>query len=214
MVVDSTNLIAETDETDNEFQTRLTWLPSSAATPVPLTARLPDLVPYRPPGWGAPIIATSYPGETTDGPLSADVQTFVMAAARNEGLSSTPEDIWVYVYIDDVLIDMRRTPGLLIDDPATRSRIGGLLDKTPVSPGVHTLKMVVDPNDLVVESDEDNNTFEKRLVWSAGPVPPRPLPTAAPVPTYPAPLSLPNLVPGWRFGWDGPIVVSGKRAPS
>jgi len=71
--------------------------------------------------------------------------------------------------------------------------------------------MVVDPGDLVVESDEENNTYEKQLTWGTGPVPPRPISTPAPAPTAPAPLTLPNLVPAWKYGWDGPIIVSNEE---
>ena len=41
-------------------------------------------------------------------------------------------------------------------------------------------------------------------------MPPRPEETAGPLPepTIPVPLALPNLVPAWRYGSDGPIVIS------
>ena len=208
LVADSTNLIDETDETDNEFEAIFTWLAPMEDVSTPAPARLPDLVPHTPPGWDAPIVATSYAQDVVDGPLSVDAPTYLLAAARNRGLASTPEDVWVYLYVDDILVDMRLTDGLLIEDPVARSRFTRLMRVVRLSPGVHDLRLVVDPNDLVLESNEDNNTYEKQFEWGTGPVPPQPSPTPATAPARPAPLTLPNLVPGWPFGGDGPIVAS------
>jgi hypothetical protein len=209
LVVDPTNLIAETDETDNEIEVVRTWLPDkNAKTPTPVPDRLPDLAPHTPDDWAAALIASPYENEVIDGPLSVDMPTHVAAVIWNQGLVSTSEDVWIYLYVDEVLADMRLTSGMLVEDPAARSRFQNLLQRVPLSPGVHTLRVVADPNDLVVESNEDNNVFEREFVWGTGTVASAtPLPTASPL-VLPAPPTLPNLVPGWRFGWDGPIIVS------
>jgi hypothetical protein len=209
LVVDPTNLIHETDETDNEIELVRTWLPATnTATPTPVPDRLPDLAPQTPEGWDASLVASSFEGGTTDGPLSVDMPTYVAAVVWNQGLVSTSEDVWIYLYVDDVLVDMRLTSGLLVEDPAARSRFQNLSQRVRLSPGVHTVKVVADPNDLIVESDEENNVFEREFVWGSGPVAAAvPVATASPLLAPGAP-TLPNLVPGWRFGWDGPIVVS------
>ena len=213
MVVDSTDLIPETDESDNEFEAEFTWSPSAQdfPTPTPIPNRLPDLVPFAPEGWGAPLIATSYAGDTVDGPLSTDVPSYVRAAIRNQGLSSTPEDVWIYLYLDGLLVDRRMFEGFLADTSVASIEWERLFEIVNVSAGVHTLKVVVDPNDLVEESDEANNSFEKQLTWGTGPVPSRPLMAADALPPQTGPLTLPNLVPGWRYGWDGPIIVSHQQ---
>jgi hypothetical protein len=59
-----------------------------------------------------------------------------------------------------------------------------------------------------LESDETNNAYEVTLLWESGAVPPLILPTPTPVSPLPEAPTLPNLVPGWRFGWDGPLIVS------
>jgi hypothetical protein len=209
LIVDPTNLIHETDETDNEIELIRTWLPATdAATPTPVPDRLPDLAPHTPVDWDESLIASSFEGETTDGPLSVDMPTYVAAVVWNQGLVSTSEDVWIYLYVDDVLVDMRLTSGLLVEDPAARSRFQNIFQRVRLSPGVHTVKVVADPNDLIVESDEENNVFEREFVWGSGPVDvPAPVAIAPPLVAPDAP-TLPNLVPGWRFGWDGPIVVS------
>ena len=99
-------------------------------------------------------------------------------------------------------------------DVTSRLRVEDLRERIAISPGGHTLRLVIDPTDLVEESDETNNVFEKRLVWMTGDPPPRAAGSPAAATAYPTPPALPNLVPGWRFGWDGPIVVSHERGTS
>ena len=207
IVADLTKLIPETNESDNVLEQDFIWEPaSSAATPVP--SRLSDLAPYIPEGWDDPIIATSYFGDTIEGPLSLSATTYIRYGIENRGLTSTPSDIWVYLYLDDILVDMRALDGLIADGTVPQPEWAGLLEATNVTQGEHVLKLVIDPNDLVLESDETNNTFEKRFTWDADAVPSKLAATTTPGPTPPLPLTLPNLVPGWRFGWDGPIIVS------
>ena len=50
----------------------------------------------------------------------------------------------------------------------------GLTQEVSVTPGPHTLRLVIDPSDAVVESDESDNVFEKTLVWDAFEVPATP----------------------------------------
>jgi len=112
LVVDATGLIQETDESDNVYEKEFTWQPpiSGPSTPTPVPDRLPDLVPYAIKEWGAPLIATSYSGDTVDGPLSVDVTTYVRTGVRNQGLSSIIEDVVVHLYVDDVLETRLKTP--------------------------------------------------------------------------------------------------------
>lgn len=44
----------------------------------------------------------------------------------------------------------------------------GLASKAPLTVGFHTLRIVIDPEDLVWEENEDDNVFEKTFVWSSG----------------------------------------------
>ena len=208
LVVDSTRLIVETDETDNTFEGEFTWGGDPPASPA--VTRLPDLAPSSPKGWSGPIVATSYLGDTADGPLSVAVPAYIGYGAENRGLSSTPEEVWVHLYLDDVLVDVGSWDGLLVDEQLGRPGWSKLYATTNVSPGEHTLRLVVDPNDLIPESDEQNNVVERIYRWEAGTVPGKPPQIVEPTPTPPTPLTLPNLVPGWRYGSDGPIIVSSE----
>ena len=210
VIVDSTDLVPELDESDNTFEREFVWEESKLAevTPTPLPERLPDITVFTPKGWEAPLLATSYPGDTRDGPLSVDVPTFVNFGIANNGPASTPEFVWVYLYIDDVLIDNVSWDGLLAYRSSEVVGRDNILEIISLAPGVHTLRVVVDATNRVVESDESNNVLEREFTWGSGPVPPKPIALPTPEPTPPAPLVLPNLVPGWRFGWDSPIIVS------
>ena len=209
--VDSTNLIAESDESDNVFEWTARWESSGLEVAQPAGTRLQDVAPFTPAGWDAPLIATSYSGDDTYGPLSVDVITYIRYGVANQGLASIPDSVRVHVYLDDILVMEDSWRGLMAGQTSKRSEWDGLLEATHVSPGDHSLRLVVDATDLVIESDEENNVVELTFSWDTGEVPARPPPVALPEPTAPEPLTLPNLVPGWRYGWDGPIIVSNEE---
>ena len=210
LVVDPTNLVPETDEFDNIFVSEFTWYPSTGDPPVPtpIPVKLPDLVPSPPNGWTDSLVATSYRGDKTDGPLSVNVPTYISYGFQNRGLASFEAEIWAYLYLDGVLVSAQLGNGLLAGETAGSSEWTGLFDVINVTPGVHTLRLEVDATNLITEADERNNTVEREFTWGTGGVPPKPAVVPPPVATAPAPLTLPNLVPGWRLNWDGPIIVS------
>ena len=213
LVVDSTNLVSETDESDNTFQTKMVVLPALEASigePTPPPTRLPDLVPFVPPGWPAPIIASAYSGAKTQGPLSANVLSYIRYALVNQGLASTPENVHTQLYYDGVLVSKEFWSGAIVDNQVVRREWEGLSDIVRVTPGEHTLKLLVDPHNLIAESDETNNVYEVTLRWDSGEVPPPQLTTPTPIPSLPEPPTLPNLVPGWRFGWDGALIAANQ----
>ena len=215
LVIDPTDLVVESDETDNRLEADVVWLPPETVLPLPpRRQRLPDLAPHTPKGWTGSITANPYGEDGIDGPLSIDAPVRVLAAFTNSGAASTGLNIWAHLYLDDVLVDLSVSPGLLMGDLASRLRVEDLRERISISPGEHTLKLVIDPTDLVAESDESNNVYERRLTWMSGDLPPETAKTPGAASAYPTPPTLPNLVPAWKFGWDGPIVVSRERGTS
>jgi len=211
LVVDPTDLIPETDESDNVFVSEFTWEPLIDGTPVvaPDRIKLPDMVPSVPNGWSDSLIATSYSGDKADGPLSVNVPTYISYGFQNRGLASFEGEIRAHLYLDDILVSAQVGDGLLAEETAGSSQWAGLFGVINVTPGEHILRIEVDPTDLIIEADESNNVIEKRFIWGTGGVPPKPsVVVPIPAPTPPAPLTLPNLVPGWRLDWDGPIIAS------
>ena len=80
-----------------------------------------------------------------------------------------------------------------------------------LTPGEHTLKLHVDPHNLIDESEETNNSYEVTFMWDSGEVPVLQLPRPSPPPGLPDPPLLPNLVPGLRFGSDGALIASNRQ---
>ena len=208
LVLDSTNLVDETDETDNTYELEVVW---EAGDPVseperPVT-RLPDLAVAQLRGVSDVIVASPYAEDVEDWPLSVDLPAYVVSAIENRGLSSVDYPVRVDLYFDDILVAWRHGDGAIAGGFPNRVAWSGLQGIVPVTPGEHTLKVVVDPTNLVHESDETNNVFEKVFTWNTGAVPDKPAPTAGPAPVLPQPLGLANLQPGWIFDSDGPISV-------
>ena len=210
LVVDPTDLVPELDENDNVYEIQFTWQapaePAATAPPPPI--KLPDLAPAAPDGWADSLIATSYRGDKADGPLSVNVPTYISYGFRNEGLTSFEGQSWVYLYLDGVLVSAQVGVGLLAEETVGSAEWTGLLESVNLTPGVHTLRLEVDATNLIDEADETNNVIEKQFTWEEGAVPPL-APGPTPTPRFiPEPLTLPNLVPGWRLDWDGPIMAS------
>ena len=206
LVLDSTNLIAESDETDNTYEVEVVWQAGdSVPAPVRPVTRLPDLAVAQLRGVSDVIVASPYANDVEDGPLSVDLTSYVVSAIENRGLSSIDHPVRVDLYYDGVLVAWRHGDGAIAGGFPSRVAWSGLQGIVPITPGEHTLKIVVDPTNLVQESDETNNVFEKVFTWDTGAVPSKPAPTAGTAPVLPQPLTSANLQPGWIFDSDGPI---------
>ena len=209
LIVDPLNEVPETNETDNVYTVEVDIGGLSPAQPA--ATRIPDLAVFTPEGWEAPLVLTSYNDRTVNGPLSVDVETYLRHAFKNEGASSVLGSVPVHLYVDGVLAREQNWQWSLADQESDTEEWTGLLSTLRLQPGTHDLRLVVDPGNIIQEQDETNNTYEASFTWGTGPVDPAP---ALPLPalaTAPAPPNAPNLVPGWRFGWDGPIIISATQ---
>ncbi|MBM3948778.1 MAG: hypothetical protein FJ312_05985 [SAR202 cluster bacterium] len=208
VVADPTNLVTELDESDNVVQLSVVWRGDeqpSAAT----ATRAPNLQFYTPDGWDAPLVATSYASATASGPLSVDAVSYIRYALVNRGLSSIAGRVLVDLYLDDIFLLRESWAHILADGAVDREPWSLLHETVRLEPGRHMLKVVLDPTDLIAETDEGDNVLTKEFIWAEGDVPPRSVVIAATLqPAAPDVLTLPNLVPGWLWQWDGPIVVS------
>ena len=195
IVLDSTNLVPETDETDNSYTVPFTWPQSRLGSERPTTApaRLPNLAPFTPPGWSSPIRIAE--------PSGSEALT-VEVAYRNEGLSSIGQLVQVYLYVDGILAARFRERDLIAGEGVLTPAWRGLTEVIRLAPGRHTFTLTTDPTDLVLETDETDNTFSVELVWepSEGP--------SGTTSEAPRPAGYASLTPP---GWDGPIVVTADR---
>ena len=206
LVLDSTSLIAESDETDNSYELEVVW---ESGDPVlaperPVT-RLPDLAVARMRGVSDVMVASPYANDVEDWLLTVDLPSYVVSAIENRCLSSIDVPVRVDLYYDGVLVAWRQGDGAIAGGSPSRVTWSGIGGFVPITPGEHTLKVVVDPTNLVAESDETNNAFEKVFTWDTGPVPAKPAVTAGTAPVLPQPLAFANLQQGWTFDSDGPI---------
>ena len=208
LVVDALDQISETDETDNVFEWTYTW--GGDPLPVPESlARAVNLVPANPRNLSAPLVAAPVPGAYQSGLLSVLSPVFVSWGAQNIGLASTDADIAIHLYFDGMLVQSVSVSGLAASSKSVTKDWADLSSLVGIEPGRHTLRLVVDPGNLVAESDETDNEFIAEFEWLAGTTiapPLKPAPTPIPAPPFEE-LTQPNLTPHKPFGWDSAITV-------
>ncbi|MFI5168045.1 MAG: Spi family protease inhibitor, partial [Thermoanaerobaculales bacterium] len=131
------------------------------------SATLPNLAPYQPDGWSAPIVVSNVTGTTTDsGPLLPTDTLYLDWAAINNGTGSVPASPSYYfdLYLDGSF--WASWTATFQWDPtlwafANDAPLGSL------SAGVHTLRLVCDATDVVRESDETDNEYTKTIIVGA-----------------------------------------------
>ena len=193
IMVDPTNLVSESDENDNLYSIKFNWAGTSEDrnTSSSRHSRLPNIVPYTPPGWDYPI-QISYPH-----PSSTDAPS-IRIAYRNNGLSSVGQLVQVHLYVDGMLVATFRQRDLIAGEAVLTPPWAGLGDIIRYSPGRHTFKVVVDPTDLVNEAVEQDNVFS--TVSSRNDAIPVPSTTVKNQDSMYSAFSPP--------GWSGPLVVT------
>jgi hypothetical protein len=121
----------------------------------------PDLHPYSPVGWAAPLIASPVPGSNVSGVLVAGQPAYFDWHVVNDGLSSTSNDFSVELWIDG---ERRAESTYTSIEPGI---IGSAIDRAinVATPGWHTVKLVIDPANSVPELNETNNTWISIFYW-------------------------------------------------
>lgn len=178
MVIDPGNVIAESDESNNEIEATFTWGTGEPAIPEPPVLATPtapeplgkpNLKPYWRYGWGGPIMLSNYlHGYTLDPVVASEAGPYIRIAVTNESL------LGVGAYNVDLLFDdvnvktfeFVSLPGGYIQ--STRS-VSDLLDGVNPTVGTHTLRLVIDPDNEVDETNEDDNVYELEVEWLASP---------------------------------------------
>ncbi len=127
----------------------------------------PDLLPYTPSDWSSPlVVSTSNLSKEGATSFSKNDTLYVSWAGvcRNADITST---FYSRLYIDGSLVHSWRTDGLPKNYYAWIGghQIGNL------NPGKHVIRIVLDQTDVVVESNESNNTVETEVTVNASDLP-------------------------------------------
>jgi hypothetical protein len=203
LVIDPTNRVPEVVTRDNRLELPVNFI-ESPAMDIP-EELLPNLAVVPVTGKDDPIFASSYPSDPLSGKLSVDHPSYVSYAGRNESIQYVSQTLDIHLYVDDVLADIAHWDGLAPTSNAV-GEVDDLRNLVDISPGRHTLKLVIDPLDRVPESNESDNIYEAEFVWGIGEPAPAatPFALAAPERTFP---TLPNLTPYRPYGWDAAITI-------
>lgn len=123
---------------------------------------LPDLEPFQRDGYQYPVVPSSVQGTQTTNTLYTGEDTFYDWYFTNSGPGSVSGDFHVELWVDDVRYI--RYPfsdfGINWVSGFDDWRIG-----MDISEGWHTVKLKVDPDNTIPESDESNNEWEYEFYW-------------------------------------------------
>ncbi len=120
---------------------------------------LPNLTFYTPEGWSDKVIVTNQKGSTADSiPLYATDTLYLGIAFINNGLNEAGS-FTLNIYLDSQLKESAKIGGLGINQ--SFSKYGLKLGNLPV--GIHQIKIVLDANSQVVESNENDNEYVKTI---------------------------------------------------
>lgn len=147
-----------------------TRTPTRTHTPTPTntptatrTPNLPDLIPFQGANWQYPLVPSSITGTFVTGALFARQPTYIDWGVDNQGGNTQGAAFYVEVYVDsDRFIYYQ-----FHSDP-TGGGWGEDWSYEIVADGYsyHTLRIVVDPDNAVAESNENNNVWQGTFFWS------------------------------------------------
>jgi hypothetical protein len=122
----------------------------------------PDLSPHARDGRPDPVIISSVPGTNSNGALYVGAPIYIDWGYQNTGQTNVGFH-YVELYIDDQRFVRYPFSGL------GAGYVGGFDDwqETWMTPGWHTVKMVVDSDNNVGETDENNNVWQKQFYWQS-----------------------------------------------
>ncbi|MDA1257971.1 MAG: hypothetical protein O3C10_09045 [Chloroflexi bacterium] len=189
--IDPGNLVDESDETDNSLTSELTWstgpatppdpVPEEIAIPAPPYEELvrPNLAPYLPADWDGPLVirggSSGVTVEGRNGHVSAFTAGSVDYSVTNDSGVAMTNSFSARLLLDGLLVDETSfaaggAAGVWVVDAA--------IPADRLTPGEHSLTVVIDAGVEVTESDESDNSLTVTFEAVAGPPPPPTAPVA------------------------------------
>jgi len=127
------------------------------------TEPLPNLTYTNPIWWDCPVVPSSVPGTNDTSNLCGNSPTYIDVAITNSGNVST-SGFYVTVYIDGGILDTTyECWGYLL--PGADKYFED--HKAYITSGYHSLTMVIDTGNLIEETCETDNVYERVFYWSA-----------------------------------------------
>jgi hypothetical protein len=123
----------------------------------------PDLVPVHHSHWQYPIIPSSVPDTEVPDTLYANQWTYVDWGVHNIGDTDSMEDVYGEIYLDSTRLASYNFSNVLAGWAWTFYDWPSWIQSEP---GWHTLRVVVDPDDFILEPDENNNSWEHLFYWT------------------------------------------------
>jgi len=129
-------------------------------------ASKPDLLPCKPSDWDDKLVVSTVTGTNTSATTILTTDTLYLdTAALNDGTVSVPGPLTIYkIYVDNQLVSTHTKPNALSGGYYSYhldAKLGSL------AAGQHTIKIVVDPDGAVDESNEGNNEYTRTITVSA-----------------------------------------------
>ena len=152
VVVDSTGVVSEGYESDNEYTKTITVQAQST--------QKPNLKPYQPSSWSDKIVVSNVTGTTTDNSSFKTTDTlYVDWAVVNDSAVNISNRFYVSLYVDGAFKNSWYCASLAAGyyTSVTDYAIGKL------GSGSHTLSIVADVNQEVTEGNETDNSYSKTI---------------------------------------------------
>ncbi len=148
IVTDSDAEVAETNEADNSYSRTFYVGPSY------------NLVPYQPSGWDNRLVLSTETGTNTSSSVFYDTQNiYADWACLNNGLNDFTTTFYIRLYVDGTAVAAWTKAGL--NHNTYTWGVDGNLGK--LTAGTHNIKVVVDSDGDVAESDESDNEYTRTI---------------------------------------------------
>ena len=160
---------------------------------------LANLQPATPDGWDAPLVLSNSPVARTSTAVVSEEDIYINWAIANQGSWDATSQFFVDLYLDGVPVERWAASQLQRDGAHLVEGWTYLPLRANLTPGTHTLMLMVDPTNLISEEEEADNSYITTFEW------PSSLSNASQSSVAPGRFS--NLTPFVPEGWDSPILV-------
>ncbi|NWH04496.1 CARDB domain-containing protein [Desulfobacter latus] len=117
----------------------------------------PNLTPYQPNGWDDKIVVSNQTGTRTEDTIYAGETVYIDFALVNNGTADITTEFYIQLYINGIRVCNASASGLLQNYYSSISDF----EYTFSSAGIYTLQLVVDANNDVDESNENDNEYQR-----------------------------------------------------